>query len=57
MNTYTDGTRITAPFYVLKCTDNKCRHETWAVLYKETCPKCGQPAECLSAKQDKKLPA
>jgi len=55
MNRYSDGTRITAPFYLLKCT--KCKYETWAVLYKEICPKCGQAAECNPANQDKKEPA
>ncbi|MBU5331441.1 hypothetical protein KQI61_04465 [Anaerocolumna aminovalerica] len=54
MNTYPDGTRITAPFYLFKCTNNNCKYEAWAVMHKETCPKCGQAAECYPANQNKK---
>lgn len=57
MNKYSDGTPVTAPFWLVKCTEPVCLHETWAVLYHDTCLKCGQPAVCIPANQDKKLPA
>lgn len=57
MNKYSDGTPVTAPFWIVKCTETACLHETWAVLYHDTCLKCGQPAVCIPANQDKKLPA
>lgn len=38
-NTYSDGTSIIAPFYVITCTS--CKHETWGAIRRDTCSKCG----------------
>lgn len=57
INTYFDGTKITAPFWMVKCLNPECKHEGWSVTYKETCSKCGQPAVSTPANVDKKSPA
>ncbi len=55
MKTYSDGTPITAPFWVVKCTS--CSFHGWTVLRHDTCPECGEKAECIPANKDKKMPA
>ena len=52
MNTYSDGTRITAPFYVIRCTS--CGHEGWCVIKKNICSKCGKEAICIPANEVKR---
>lgn len=57
INTYFDGTKITDPFWMVKCLNPECKHEGWSVTYKETCSRCGQPAVSTPANVDKKSPA
>lgn len=53
-NTYFDGTKITAPFWVFRCSNPDCKWEGWSVTHKTTCKKCGQPAVSTPANVDKK---
>jgi hypothetical protein len=55
MNTYSDGTSITAPFWVVKCTN--CTYKNWSVLKHDKCPECGAPATCAPANEEKNIPA
>ena len=54
---YYDGTKITDPFWVVRCSNSNCQREGWSVTHKETCSKCGQPAVSTPANVDKKSPA
>lgn len=56
-NTYSDGTPITAPFWVVRCTSSTCKHAGWDTHKSNICKKCGAEATCVPANEDKKKPA
>lgn len=54
-STYSDGTHITSPFWVIRCTS--CNYAGWNTQKTTTCTKCGAEATCVPANEDKKKPA
>lgn len=50
-DTYSDGTKVTSPFYVKKCTN--CGREVWTTQKSNICSKCKSEAVCYPANEKK----
>ena len=50
--TYADGTKITDPFFLKKCTS--CGYEVLSTRKSNICSKCNSEAVCIPANEVKK---